>query len=781
MLSINFIPLKLNSKNMKRFLLLIWIFVGFIPHIYSQSIGLVLSGGGAKGAVHIGFIKALEENEIPIDYIAGTSIGAIVGSLYAMGYSPDEMLELFLSEDFKYWQSGKVEENYFYYFRKPDPTPEFTHFSINLKDSIKIKSIQFSGSLVNPIQMNQAFMGLFSQATAYCKGNFDHLFVPFLCVASDIFNKKEVVFRQGDLGDAVRASMTFPLVFKPITIDSIPLYDGGIYNNFPVRPMKRAFDPDFLIGCTVVGNEKRKPTEQSLYDQIENMIMQPTEYRIREDEGYMVRFKLTDVSLLDFQKGKELFDMGYKRGMLVADSIKQKVHRNLPEKELEARRDAFKRELPPLLFKNIIINGVTEAQKTYIERQLHHDTDDYFTLEDFKKAYFKLLADSKIREIIPHAVYNENDRCFDLHLNVMIDNEIRVAIGGNVSSSNANQLYLGLGYQSLGIYAMNFNLDMQVGNAFNGVQLAGRVELPAELPTYVKGIGSYTYRKYYESEKLFIEDDLSTFIQQEEAYFKLRMGFPFLTKAKTEISVGYGSLRDNYYQSNNIDFANTDFDRSTNNLFLSSLAIKKNTLDAKQYPIEGQEHILMAQYLSGTENYEAADKKSRMPVQSYFQSWIQFNGKLHNYHSLKSKFNFGYLLEGVLSSKNLLSNYTESVIQAPAFTPTPHSKLVFNEAFRANQFLAGGVIPIYKLSSILHLRGDFYGFLPAYPIKRGALNNAYYGKLFSDFEYMTELSAVLQLPFASISLYGNYYSSPKNNWNFGLNIGFLIFSPKFIE
>ena len=74
--------------------------------MYSQKVGLVLSGGGAKGAVHIGIIKALEDNDIPVDYIAGTSIGAIVGSLYAAGYSPEEMLDLFLSENFHYWQTG---------------------------------------------------------------------------------------------------------------------------------------------------------------------------------------------------------------------------------------------------------------------------------------------------------------------------------------------------------------------------------------------------------------------------------------------------------------------------------------------------------------------------------------------------------------------------------------------------------------------------------------------------------------------------------------------------
>lgn len=108
--------------------------------VNAQKVGLVLSGGGAKGAAHIGVIKALEENDIPIDYIAGTSMEAIIGSLYAMGYSPEEMLALILSEEFSYWQTGTVENEYKYYFKRPDPTPEFRHFSIDMTDSLQIKA-----------------------------------------------------------------------------------------------------------------------------------------------------------------------------------------------------------------------------------------------------------------------------------------------------------------------------------------------------------------------------------------------------------------------------------------------------------------------------------------------------------------------------------------------------------------------------------------------------------------------------------------------------------------
>lgn len=122
---------------MKRILLLfITSFSFFILPSNAQKVGLVLSGGGAKGMTHIGIIRALEENNIPIDYITGTSMGAIIGSLYAMGYSPDDMEALLLSEDFKRWYSGAIEPQYTYFFKKTSP-----HRNSSISDShIKIRS-----------------------------------------------------------------------------------------------------------------------------------------------------------------------------------------------------------------------------------------------------------------------------------------------------------------------------------------------------------------------------------------------------------------------------------------------------------------------------------------------------------------------------------------------------------------------------------------------------------------------------------------------------------------
>lgn len=770
---------------MKRISIVISFFFILINSLQAQRVGLVLSGGGAKGAAHIGVIKAFEENEIPIDYITGTSIGAIIGSLYAMGYTPDEMLQLMLSKEFGYWQTGTVEDDYMYYFRKPDPTPEMAHFSIDMSDSLQIKTNFLPQSLINPIQMNQAFMALYAQATAKAAWNFDNLFVPFRCIGSDIYNKKPVIFKNGDLGEAVRISMTFPLFFKPVWKDSVPMFDGGIYDNFPVKTMKEDFHPDFIFGVAL-STGKSKPSNNP-YNQIETMIMQETNYEVDEEDGMIIRFNMPDVSLLDFQKANEIMEMGYKRTMSLIDSIKGRVHRRMPLDSLNLRRKQYKESLPPLVFKNIYITGVSESQQKYIESQLHRDINQEFSMEEFKRAYFKMLAYSKIKEIVPKAIYNRVNKTFDLHLYITMSDEINIGLGGNISSHQANQLYLGLGYRYLGRYAADMNADFQVGNSFSGVMLNGRMYLQTRIPTYINWQGVFSYKRYSESQSLFYEDVVPAFIKQHELYMKLKLGFPFLNRAKAEIGFGYGQLNDYYYQNTEVSFADRDYEHSRYNLFSGSLNIEQNSLSTKVYPISGVKRSLNAQYITGTEKYRP--NVATEPTKNNTHSWLQMKAHWEQYHELSKLFNLGYTGELVLSSKNLMENYTASILQAPAFTPTPHSTIVFNEAFRANQYAALGISPILKLGKFVHFRLDLYGFLPLYEIKKHTevLENnyvmtlPYYGKFLDSFKYMGEAAFVVHLPFTSISLYANGYSYPSKNFNFGINIGYLLFNPKLLD
>lgn len=765
---------------MKRFFLFLSACLLLLPFVQAQKVGLVLSGGGAKGMTHIGIIRALEENNIPIDYITGTSMGAIIGSLYAMGYSPDDMEALLRSEDFKRWYSGQVEPEYGYYFKQNRSTPEFFNIRFSFKDSLHIKPQILPTSMVNPIQMNLVFVELFARATAACSGDFNRLFVPFRCIASDVYNKRPLIMRRGDLGDAVRASMSFPFVFKPIEIDSVLAYDGGIYNNFPTDIMREDFKPEVIIGSVVAANPG-KPKENDLMSQLENMIMQKTDYTLPDSLGIIMTFKYDDVSLLDFDRLQELHDIGYNRTISLMDSIKGRIHRRVSAENVRLRRLVYRSNLPQFRFRDIYIEGANPQQQAYIKKEFHDEDHEVFTYEDLKRGYFRLLSDNMISEIIPHAVYDSENDLYSLHLKVKMEDNFSVRMGGSVSTTSSNQIYLGLGYQDLNYYSKEITLDGQIGKVYNNAQLMAKIDLPTRIPTSYRLIASLSTFDYYKKDKLFSKNDKPSFNSKDERFVKLMVALPFLANKRAEISIGYGKLQDNYFQSSVINFDKDRSDRSTYNLLGGAIGFYGSTLNARQYATKGYFEKLVAQVFSGKEKFIPGNPTETSVTTKERQSWLQISYMKYAYHTMSPKFTLGWMAEMLYSSKNFSENYTATMLQAADFSPTPHSKLMYNEAFRANQFLAAGIKPIFVFNDMFQFRSEFYGFVPIFPIKKNALNKAYYGKAFSRFEYIGEISVICQLPFGAISAYVNHYSSPKKEWNVGLTLGWQLFNYRFIE
>lgn len=765
---------------MKRFFLFLSVCLLLLPFVQAQKVGLVLSGGGAKGMTHIGIIRALEENNIPIDYITGTSMGAIIGSLYAMGYSPDDMEALLRSEDFKRWYSGQIEPEYGYYFKQNRPTPEFFNIRFSFKDSLHIKPQILPTSMVNPIQMNLVFVELFARATAACNGDFNHLFVPFRCIASDVYNKRPLIMRKGDLGDAVRASMSFPFVFKPIEIDSVLAYDGGIYNNFPTDIMREDFRPGVIIGSVVAANPG-KPKENDLMSQLENMIMQKTDYTLPDSLGIVMTFKYDDVSLLDFDRLQELHDIGYNRTISLMDSIKSRIHRRTSAENVRLRRLVYRSNLPQFRFRDIYIEGANPQQQAYIKKEFHDEDHEVFTYEDLKRGYFRLLSDNMISEIIPHAVYDPKNDLYSLHLKVKMEDNFSVRMGGSVSTTSSNQIYLGLGYQNLNYYSKEITLDGQIGKVYNNAQLMAKIDLPTRVPTSYRLIASLSTFDYYKKDKLFSKNDKPSFNSKDERFVKLMVALPFLANKRAEISIGYGKLQDNYFQSNVINFDKDRSDRSTYNLLGGAIGFYGSTLNARQYATKGYFEKLVAQVFTGKEKFIPGNPTETSFTTKDRQSWLQISYMKYAYHTMTPKFTLGWMAEMLYSSKNFSENYAATMLQAADFSPTPHSKIMYNEAFRANQFLAAGIKPIFVFNDMFQVRSELYGFMPIFPIKKNALNKAYYGKAFSRFEYLGEISVICQLPFGAISAYVNHYSSPKKEWNVGLTLGWQLFNYRFIE
>ncbi|KAA6337606.1 putative NTE family protein [termite gut metagenome] len=743
----------------------------------------MLSGGGAKGLTHIGIIRALEENHIPIDYITGTSIGAVIGSLYAMGYTPDEMIALIRSEKFKLWYSGEVEGKYVYYFRKNRDTPELYNASLSFRKTSKtIKPQLFPGSVVNPIQMNLVFLEMYAGATSACGGDFDRLFVPFRCVASDIYYKRPIVMREGNLGDAVRASMSFPLIFKPTRINGVLAYDGGLYDNFPSDVMIDDFKPDIIIG-SVVADDRVEAEESDLMGQLNNMIMDKGNYQLPDSLGILMSFKYNSVGLLDFQKIDELTSAGYNYTINLMDSIKKRITRRVDPKSLHLQRAAYRKTYPELRFRNIYIQEANLFQQEYIRKEFRRNPGDDFTYEDLKSGYFRLLSGNAFSEIIPQAAYNPATKSYDLYLDVKMKDELSLYIGGSVSTANSNQIYLGGSYQDLHSYAKEFILDGQIGRIYNNLQFAARVDFNAEIPKSLRFITSISSFDYFKKEKLFSRDFQPAFVKKDEDFAKLKLAMPFLQSRKAEFGLVYGYLKDDYFQNSTIDFEKDKYDESDYRLSGASISFKGSTLNSRQYATRGYSEMLVAQIFTGKELFRSGLQPLSENQDLYEQqhTWLQLSYDRESYHRITSKYTLGWAVKVLYASKNFSENYTATLLQAGEFTPTPHSMITYNGAFRANQYVAGGIKPIYHLTDRLHTRAEFYGFLPIFPIERNSINKAYYGKAFSRFECLGEVSLVYQLSFGAISVYANRYSSPKKEWNVGVTLGWTLFNDRFIE
>jgi len=214
-----------------------------------KKVGVVLSGGGAKGMAHIGVLKVLEKAGIPVDIVTGTSIGSIVGGLYAIGYNSHSLDSMVRKQDWTYVITDKEDlRNQSLLDRKKQNTYLFnTGLTFGKSDS-------GAGGLIRGKNLAELFQKLFVGYTDSLDFNKD-LKIPFACVATNIMDNSEVVFHSGRLPQAIRASMSIPAAFSPVRMGDMVLVDGGLKNNYPVD-VAREMGAEVVIGVTLNGKPK---------------------------------------------------------------------------------------------------------------------------------------------------------------------------------------------------------------------------------------------------------------------------------------------------------------------------------------------------------------------------------------------------------------------------------------------------------------------------------------------------------------------------------------------
>lgn len=345
-------------------------------------VGVVLGGGGAKGAAHIGALKYIEEMGIPVDYVAGTSMGSIIGGLYAMGYSPDEMAALISNMDWGEYIGNKIDRS------TMSPESRERNSTTQLAIPFSLESLfdndpntRLINNLPSAYVNNSSLVNLFNDL---CVGyqedmDFNDLPIPFACVATDIATGQEVVIRRGSVPTSIRASMAIPGVFSPVTIDDKVLVDGGLVNNFPADVLKE-MGADIIIGVEVV-NEKKvtKKDIQSLPQLLGRLVINSTRGKRKENSEICNIHIIPDVSgygMLSFTPDAidTLVNRGYRKANEYHDqllAIKQYIDNEAGHpvtKELHAPR-AYNLLSDSVLISAIEFNNVRDRDSRWLMRK----------------------------------------------------------------------------------------------------------------------------------------------------------------------------------------------------------------------------------------------------------------------------------------------------------------------------------------------------------------------------------------------------------------------------
>lgn len=746
----------------------------FSLSLVAQKVGVVLSGGGAGGLAHIGVLKALEEEKIPVHYICGTSIGGLVASIYASGFSPDEMDSLIGSKFFQDLSKGEIAMRYQYYLKKKEPTPSWVNFKLSLDTSL---IYNLPTNIINSIPIDFGLMKFFSVVKLDCKDNFDSLFIPFRCVASDIESKRSIVFRNGDLATAVRSSMSYPFFLKPIKVNDRLLFDGGLYNNFPSNVMYDDFYPDIIIGSSVTDNSPR-PDEDNVYTQLRNMFMSKSDFNPVCQNGIIIR-PWSDVSIFDFESAKRLIDSGYAATKRQMPEIKSYIY-YYEDSTLQKRRQAYKQQLKLPEIKGVEVLGLTKNQSRYIKNIIHQN-EAGIQWKSLDAKFYRMAADERIRSIYPQLFFDSLSHDYKLKLNLKREKDFVVDLGGVITSKNSSTGFASVQYNYLGRFALNAQTDAYFGRLNNAFSGKLRFDFATYIPFYIEPQAVYSRWDYYRSSSLFFNLLKPAFLIQRDQYGELNMGLPVGNLAKLSFGAGTGEQSNLYYQ--NIDFTNIDTADKTDLIVnYGQIAFDLNTLNRRQYASKGSLFSAKLKYFNGQETYFPGTTSIDSVQLRDFSDWIVAKVKVEQYYRPFRMFQLGISGEFTLSTQAPATNFTATQLIAPAYSPIAEMQTGYFQSYRSYQFVGFGPKLIFSPFKNFEWRTEFHVFQPIRGFKEDDKQDAQANRPLEIRRTIGSSALVYHSPLGPIAASLNYYSDLEPSpFTFFLHIGFTIFKKRILE
>jgi len=732
----------------------------------AQRVGVVLSGGGATAMAHIGFLRALEENNVPIDYICGTSMGAVIASFYAAGYSTKQMDSLCRTPEFTMLSEGaELPVDLQFYYLKSEPTASMVSLKYSGGDNF---SNTLPTNLINPALMDWVHMKLLSAASEAARQNFDSLFVPFRCVAADVKDKREVIFKSGSLNEAIRASITYPFYIPPRRVDGKLLYDGGIYNNFPMDVMYRDFHPDVILGCNV-SSAPADPKENNLMSQLEAMIVSQKEVFIPCEEVFIVQPSSSNTSTFEFANSMAAIDSGYVSTMRSLPEIKKIVEREISLEELKKRRGQFRSKCAPIVVDEVRLDGLPKGQTQYV-RELLGRKESALPLNELQRTYFRVLADGSIKSMYPKMYYKPSVGKYVLDLNVQREKDLIVSFGGNFSSRSINTGFVGLRYNLFGRVNTVLEANSYFGRYYGSVQAKARSKIMLfNLPIAFEVSFTQNRWDYYKSLTTFFEDVKPSYVLLNEQFGEASWILPAGRKAKFKIDAIYTHQYDSYYQTKNFLSIDTA-DLTAFNAKIVRFNYVRSTLNRIQYASSGSHIKVVGKGVTGTEYTIPGSTSNNRDTLSNDHSWLQMRVYYENYVINQPRFSFGIKAEVLWSGQKDFQNATATSIMSPTPSFFPEFKTFYLPVYRGTSFFTVGISPVLHLTKNVDLRADLYGYQPfqATAVPSSDIYRTY---------TLGSGTLVYHSPIGPVSLSANYYEQKVNPWSILFNLGFIISNP----
>ena len=343
-------------------------------------VGLVLSGGGAKGLAHIGVLKVIDSLGIKVDYIAGTSMGAIVGGLYASGYNAEQLDSIFSKIDVDaLLQDYTPRESKSFYEKRNDEiyalTLPFNNFKLGLPSGL-------SKGLYN--------FNLMSRLTQHVSDvrDFDKLPIPFLCIATDVETGEQIVLDEGILAQAIIASGALPTLYSPVEINGRLLIDGGVVNNYPIEELKNR-GIDFIIGIDVqdgLKNREQLKDVTAVLSQINNFSMIEKMEGKRSLTNIYIKPDIKGFSVVSFDKGQEIIKKGNEKA-------NEFIKELLPLRNIDERPTTFKVIKNDSIFiRDITFNKLENFTRAYVLGKLKIKRNTKIPMTQIEKGISNLNA-----------------------------------------------------------------------------------------------------------------------------------------------------------------------------------------------------------------------------------------------------------------------------------------------------------------------------------------------------------------------------------------------------